>query len=588
MKWLFLLFTFHLTSLAFSDTSLEKQCVEQLCGKFNDSPVYFLNEYKFMTYLSMPQVQRWSMLKNTIVDLTKKRKVEIEKYSQAVNAANFDFKSWSDKDIVDRLPGIFETRFAIYTDTHFPIGKRLLLLPLTRSNEPASFKKLIEKLIQFRMAEYNVILKYSAVMFKGFKNQLELKTHLIKSLDELKTLVSEEDKVSLTQMLSQLSASNKKNNELESAINLHDALMYKYNPQFDTKDIRKFCDKTCVTGLRNYFTDVNFKLQFENLKNYYGSERMEKIEVANCIQEFLQKSSGTINMRKYFYPKISSLEERVTDFMHERGYSKTAIDRFQKHLESTVYKLNSEQPERAGDKTGLMKDIIEYEYRNLGKIDYSQLSDDALLDKIFSDLDGRNPIHNYRTFCKADKKIDKADQVHSKSMTGNGTIELYLSDLTALFPEYGVQIFLHEFGHVVSNIFAEKNMPPHDYKKYKSFRQCVSSDYVKPMKLEDGDFRRHAGDYFLTEEDSSDVFSYLLTKTDKQLVECTLLSPNVFYDDYHDFDFRYIKDGRLDNHSATFLRILREARYKGKTFGTACQQVVKKYSDTIKFKTCFF
>ena len=56
MHLLLIIISFFLSQSVFSDTSLERQCVEQLCGKFQDSPIYFMPEEKLESFLDIVQV----------------------------------------------------------------------------------------------------------------------------------------------------------------------------------------------------------------------------------------------------------------------------------------------------------------------------------------------------------------------------------------------------------------------------------------------------------------------------------------------------------------------------------------------------
>ena len=451
-----------------------------------------------------------------------------------------------------------------------------MLLAKTRDNESQSFKTLLNKLIAFRSKEYNTILFFSHSLFKSFKSETELRAHLEKSLKDFKVKTNTRNNLDLIEKALKSST--------EEAVALHDKLAYELLPDLNTSDIRKFCDKDCIETIRKYLMNINFSSEFNNLKNYYLRSDIEKIELANCSQDFLEKASYSLSLRRNFYKQIPYVEDEILDYLKEAGFSHSALNKIWSHMQSVVYKIKSEQYGEA-DQTSLIKDLVEYEFKKIKYNEFNNLNEQGLLDKIIHDIESNGSIYNYRTICSAPRKIDKGDYVNSKNLSGDGTYQLYISNLTALFSKESKQVFLHEFGHVLSNIFNEKDIPLTELNKYRSFRKCVSHDYTAPKKIGEGNYKHHLGDLFLTEEDSADVFSYLMTKNQNHLVECSLLDPNRLYTDYAEDAFIF-QGAPNDTHSATFVRILREAHYKKRPLGTACQQVLKKYQSQLRFNTC--
>jgi hypothetical protein len=97
--------------------------------------------------------------------------------------------------------------------------------------------------------------------------------------------------------------------------------------------------------------------------------------------------------------------------------------------------------------------------------------------------------------------------------------------------------------------------------------------------------KKHAFDHFRTEEDMADFFAAQVHnfKKDKEagVSMCALLPVN--NGAYSEIG---IENRSYDNHSSAFIRIIREAYFKGIELGENCQKVMEENKHLWDFKDC--
>lgn len=162
--------------------------------------------------------------------------------------------------------------------------------------------------------------------------------------------------------------------------------------------------------------------------------------------------------------------------------------------------------------------------------------------------------------------------------------KVQLSHFTCSHPNIGQDIFAHELGHVFSELLSRGNSSEESSKKFLERRQCVSSLYRLPDYK--GSFaKKHPFDHFRTEEDMADFFSaqvHNYNKDNKRVVSMCALLPvsNGAYGNIQ------VENRSYDNHSSAFIRILREAYFKGMELGENCQRIMNKNRHLFEFKRC--
>jgi hypothetical protein len=161
-----------------------------------------------------------------------------------------------------------------------------------------------------------------------------------------------------------------------------------------------------------------------------------------------------------------------------------------------------------------------------------------------------------------------------------------LSHHTCSHPETGQDVFAHELGHVFSELVSKHTSSKHTKNKYENKRNCISRQYLLPDYK--GHFaKKHYLDHFRSEEDMADYFSAMVALDTQEegkelpLTFCTLLP--IKDGDYGKIS---IENVDYDSHSAGFIRVLREAHYKGKKLPTSCREIANQNTHLWKFSDC--
>jgi hypothetical protein len=158
-----------------------------------------------------------------------------------------------------------------------------------------------------------------------------------------------------------------------------------------------------------------------------------------------------------------------------------------------------------------------------------------------------------------------------------------LSKFTCSHPNIGQDIFAHELGHVVSELLSRGNTSDESLAKFRKRRRCVSSLYNLP-DYQGSHSKSHAYDHFRSEEDMADFFSAQVSnynRDTKGISMCALLP--VVNGAYSEIQ---VENRSYDNHSSAFIRIIREAHFKGVELGPNCQKVINKNKHLWNFKNC--
>lgn len=160
-----------------------------------------------------------------------------------------------------------------------------------------------------------------------------------------------------------------------------------------------------------------------------------------------------------------------------------------------------------------------------------------------------------------------------------------LSLFSCLHPHHGRARTFHEMGHLLSWMFAKKQLSNKSYRSYKKLRRCVRGRY-KHLNTP-GKYSRffHKNDKLYTEEDTADLISYLVISDNETHYSCSLLDITAEGTQYR--NLMILNDDREDSHSSPLLRTLFEAIHKRVELSSACQEVVNQYKNEINFEPCF-
>ena len=170
--------------------------------------------------------------------------------------------------------------------------------------------------------------------------------------------------------------------------------------------------------------------------------------------------------------------------------------------------------------------------------------------------------------------------------TSEGKVELAISPFSCANPKLGEQITGHELAHALSFLFMNLGRSEESFNKFLNVRnKCVNSFYQTPI-LKPGYPDFHKDDQFRSEEDMADLIQGLLYDDEKKLLlSCALLryNPNT-----RKMDSSLENPNLDDPHTASFLRLLREAVYKDIHLPPSCQRIINENSNSYRFKKCTF
>ena len=157
-----------------------------------------------------------------------------------------------------------------------------------------------------------------------------------------------------------------------------------------------------------------------------------------------------------------------------------------------------------------------------------------------------------------------------------------VSSFSCDHPHHGKRIYAHEIGHAVSDWMRLKKFSSHSHEKYGTLRSCVQSNYSdnNPPFFPRG----HPGDKEKTEEDMADVIAHLtFASVDSPLLFCALIEPHENGTDYLPDSINSSKKGP---HSASIVRLLHEALFRGLSLSSSCEKLLSDNKDYLPLKKC--
>ncbi|MCK5882395.1 MAG: hypothetical protein KAG61_01805 [Bacteriovoracaceae bacterium] len=137
----------------------------------------------------------------------------------------------------------------------------------------------------------------------------------------------------------------------------------------------------------------------------------------------------------------------------------------------------------------------------------------------------------------------------------------------------GKSITAHEIGHSLSYFAGDNHLSISSNRSYNKIRKCVVNGHKYEVPF----------DEFYAEEDMADIISYL-SVNDGEVSSCVLLQASDDRQNYKNLTLKNVY--QFDPHSASLLRVLREAIYKNIPLGLACSQLVQSNKGDFRFKKC--
>lgn len=127
------------------------------------------------------------------------------------------------------------------------------------------------------------------------------------------------------------------------------------------------------------------------------------------------------------------------------------------------------------------------------------------------------------------------------------------------------------------------------YIEYLKLRKCASSLYQNQLNLRSYHYSNqftHSEDHQRSEEDMADIISFKTFQNEPTLYSCTLLTPQIDGTIYQPLKL-YAVESKLNSHSETLLRILREAIHKKIKLPKSCKKLIDKNVKDFRFEPCF-
>lgn len=154
----------------------------------------------------------------------------------------------------------------------------------------------------------------------------------------------------------------------------------------------------------------------------------------------------------------------------------------------------------------------------------------------------------------------------------NGKDVIAVSPFSCTYRAQGAGFHSHELGHALSEAFRTDKLSSSSKDWFIKKRECVRlSDPSEPAAEEDS----FTGDKLSTEEDHADAMEYFVQKNSGVLGNCSLLPQNSERSSF--LRLSLDQDG-VENHSPALLRIIREAKAKGKTIPPSCKAILRHYN----------
>ena len=303
-----------------------------------------------------------------------------------------------------------------------------------------------------------------------------------------------------------------------------------------------------------------------------AKEKYDEIQINRCKSHFIEKTEA-MKHTQVFRSDLSKYKEKITT-TGLASYSRQSRQKLANYMDNT---LQIDIPNRDTEK----------EFRDY--IPHASHQNQERQTATFSDLKWAISNPRYRQVCPSSQMANLSD-VFWKDQH-----KIKLSWTSCALHDHGKGILAHEIGHAISLLFnpsateATLKMSAFSANEYQKLRACATKRYKDKAfspEMPQNDLFAHQKDRLKTEEDTADLFSYMVFQDDPTHYQCALLQTSPDGSKYEGLEVLY-KPKTGDPHSTPFLRVLMEAIHKRTKLSSACRKVIRKHKNKINFKPCF-
>ena len=579
---------------------LMSQCMTDLCGNPQDVPNIILDDSNFDQYVD---AEKLAPVENRIEQVISH---EFSRTRDMINTLYERMKgdltlNWNDEMYRRKAKRLFSPYIGKTTiDYEKPLRERISYDIQLPENATVDFGRGMELYVEALKRERNnsITTKWSKGIDEGVYTDREVKNILVERWNDLHKQYLEKKKKSPVFLDSNNihSLVNDIQTHLENE-NYRDAfytikyLDNRFNPSpkinapttvygNDFKTIiENEYEKSIFNSMTDFFTSVGNKtIATDNaVAKCKANLAVELIKEQKEAEEIKRMTDSVgRSFQKNVLPHYSGeTQKALIDYFHNTLRLSTSSDGSANSVE--VYSF---APVRKLEPQSLIDKFDEKIGKYSSSPPISSLNDNDLINLIEESIDDNkfNPIvKRLSHLCKYPGARLVWDSYNSRT----NVIRISAYSCTH-FDTYGKGILAHELGHAI-NAIASKKFSQDSYEKFREDRACINELYKidVPPKINPW----HDGDTLYTEEDMADQISYLATKDESHLFECSLLK---YHQNGQDsFDIPKLFNHFTDNHSTHFLRLLRQAVAKGVNLSSSCQKVIDRNKDKLRFEPCF-
>ena len=304
-----------------------------------------------------------------------------------------------------------------------------------------------------------------------------------------------------------------------------------------------------------------------------AKEQHDEIHINRCKSNFIEKTEA-VKHTQTFRDNLPKYKEKILT-TGLAPYSVESRQQFENYIDNT---LQIDMPNTDVEKE--FRDYVSVPVYNHNSqtretLSFGHLQQVALISP------------KYNQICPTSRLEHISDMFHRDQH------KIEVSFVSCALHDHGKGILAHEIGHAISLLFktgnTETTMSKQSTNKYQKLRACATKRYKNKTfspELPQQDLHDHQDDRFKTEEDTADLFSYMVFQDDPKHHQCAILQTSIDGSKYK--GIKVLNSPQMiQPHSTPFLRVLMEAIHKRTKLSSACQKVINKYKNKIDFKPCF-
>ena len=580
------------------DASPANQCAISLCGHPQKTPSPILFESNIKRFLTENILNQFSHIEPKLRDIFDNELDDNDRFIQAIKTKLQDssfrpnIESWNTLDYYELSWILFGPYIAYTTRNHKPFHERITYFIDTPPSMNPNIKKgilsfaekkkyLIEHsyTLGLQMGFYTfeeawTILKnnWDSFLIKYRENKIKMSSDHHYAIDVFQDKISGGEVNTLDQLIHIAK-------ELEDFSNEMNFFMFPNSSSniLATNFYYHLCqDFSCKMALQEEMRKYNIEKLIKELEELNKNREHIIREKMTYCQSLFAKEAISSPTRHSLEDSFLQLQQSFFSHFSQKEYPSFSL--ILKHYLNNEILFFSQGAQETNNSHFLEK--VNERHLAMEKDpqeNYSHYNEAQLIAKLFTFLDERlqqiNPLNNinlcpstmssllsYDGFV-AKEHIQQAETLFNVNLGEKDSI--LLSPFTLSYPDYGKGILAHELSHLISNLLFHRNeldrsdVPP----VLLEMRECLNASDGNPYKLE---------------EDTSDLISYLMTKDDPDLYSCSLLGRSFDGNSY--IDLHLFSEMGVHSHSASLLRLLREALYKNKDLSPSCQEFIDKSS----------